>query len=216
MPRRAPSESATREPLSYALGTPAKVRALRILTANADPMTQRELGRRAGIQHRSAQVALDELVSLGIAARQRGGRDYLVRLNTSHQLSAPLTALFAAEATQFLSLRRRLGEVANEMARRTDLISATLFGSRARGDDSPDSDCDLLLIARTKGGVDDAIAAIQAVGDELLASYGCRVRPIGYIEREARRAARQGRSPFPDVARDGLTLFGAGMFGGPP
>src|SRR3989304_2329780 len=86
MPRKHPSGSATREPLAFALGTPAKVSALRALAGAGEPPPRRAPARRAGVQHRSARLALDELVLLGIVSRQVGGRDYLVRLNNAHPL----------------------------------------------------------------------------------------------------------------------------------
>src|SRR3990172_2055699 len=73
MPRKHPSGSATREPLAFALGTPAKVSALRALAGAGEPLSQRDVARRAGVQHRSARLALDELVLLGIVFRPGGG-----------------------------------------------------------------------------------------------------------------------------------------------
>src|SRR3990172_3371598 len=106
MPRKHPSGSATREPLAFALGTPAKVSALRALAGAGEPLSQRDIARRAGVQHRSARLALDELVLLGIVSRHAGGRDYLVRLNHAHRLAPALRELFSAEAGHFLDLPR--------------------------------------------------------------------------------------------------------------
>ena len=208
MPRTSPSASALREPLAYALATPAKVATLRVLAGAGEPLTQREVARRAGVQHRAVRRALDELVPLGIVARQQGGRDYLVRLSDDHRLSAPFRSLFASEAEHFLDLRRALAEAARGIARRSGLVSLVLFGSVARARDGVESDCDLLVVARDQHGLDAALGGLASVASRLEASHGCHLRPIGYTLEDAAAGWRSGQAPFPAIRRDGLTLFG--------
>lgn len=208
MPRKRPRASVLREPLSYALGTLAKVGALRALAGSGESLTQRDVARRAGVQHRSIQLALDELVTLGVVARTKGGRDYLVRLNENHRLFPMLRALLAAEAEHFLELRTRLTETARGMARRTGLVNLVLFGSVARGEDRLESDCDVLLVTREKTGVGEALAELGAVADQLQRSHGCRIRPIAYAVRDATRRWRAREAPFADIRRDAVVLFG--------
>lgn len=208
MARTPPPTSALREPLAYALGTPAKIATLRVLAGAGQPLTQREVARRAGVQHRAVQRALDELVPLGIVTRLEGGRDYLVRLSDDHRLSASFRALFASEAEHFLDLRRALAEAAQGMARRTGLVNLVLFGSVARARDGVESDCDLLVVARDQRGLDAALAGLASVAPRLESSHGCRVRPIGYTLEDAIGRWRSGEAPFPGIRRDGLVVFG--------
>ena len=208
MPRVHPSTSVLREPLAQALGTPAKVAALRVLAGAGEPITQREVARRAGVQTRAVQRALADLVPLGIVARQQGGRDYLVRLNDDHRLAASLRALFTAEAEHFLDLRRALAKAASAIARRTGLINVVLFGSVARGSDGLASDCDILAVARDHRGLDDALAGLNPVARRVERSHGCRLRPIGYVLADAVRRWRAGAAPFADIRRDGIVVFG--------
>jgi predicted nucleotidyltransferase len=196
--------SAIREPLSFALSSPGRVAALRTLAGITEGITQRDVSRRAGIQNRSAQVALDDLVRLGIVSRQIGGRDSLVSLNRAHRLHEALLALFARESDHFAELRRDLAEVTAFRG----VLSVALFGSVARGVDGPASDCDLLIVARDEEAISSAIDHVGEQAERLRARYGCRVAPIGYEIGEARRRWKSQRAPFRDVRRDELFIRG--------
>jgi predicted nucleotidyltransferase len=152
--------------------------------------------------------ALDDLVALGIVHRTIGGRDHLVRLNPEHRLHAPLTALIARESELFLELRQRLAAIATGTARRARLVSVALFGSVARAQDRVDSDCDVLVVARDAAGLDVAMTTLEQAADSLHRAYGCVVRPVGYVQRDAARKFRARAAPFPDIARDGLVVYG--------
>ena len=207
-PVKRPRGGPTREPLSYLFGTRAKVCCVRVLCAAGDPITQREVSRRAGVQHRSAQLALNELVAVGLVSRMEGGRDLLVRLNDEHHLASAVRSLFNAEAGQFLELRRRLVEIATGGARVRWIQSVVLFGSVARGDDTPDSDLDLLLIVADADARERLLERFDDAAPHFRAAFGCRVRPLAYTLAESRRRWRAHDPPLPDVARDGLVLFG--------
>ena len=92
-------------PLSVLLGTRAKVGLLRLLSADGEALSQRELARRADLTLRSAQQALNELYALGVVTRLAGGRDHLSLFNRSHVLAQPLEALFTAERSMARQLR---------------------------------------------------------------------------------------------------------------
>lgn len=209
MARKRPGASAVREPLSYALGSPAKVAALRALAGAGAPVTQREVARRAGVQHRSIRLALDDLVAMNVVARVEGGRDYLVRLNDAHRLTGAMRGLFAAETEHFLELRRHLAKAAHAVARRARLVNVAVFGSVARAQDTPQSDVDVLIIARDHAGLDTALAEFGAVTAVIWESVGCRVRPVGYTAADAARRWRARTGPFSGIARDALVVFGA-------
>lgn len=208
MPRTRSSASAVREPLAFALGTPAKVATLRVLSVVGEPLTQREVARRAGVQHRAVSRALDDLVSLSLVTLKEGGRDHRVRLNEGHRLATPLRSLFQAEAEHFRTLRVVLAEEARAMARRIGLVNLVLFGSVARALDGVGSDCDLLVVAREPAGIDAALAALVPVARHLEGSHGCHLRPIGYALKDAARRWRAKEPPFPGIRRDGLVVFG--------
>lgn len=75
---------------------------------------------------------------------------------------------------QFVAaLRRQFGE---------RLFTVALFGSRARGDDRPDSDIDLLIVCRRlprgEGGLSEELRALENEAEERLVElYGLRSSP---------------------------------------
>lgn len=68
-----------------------------MLTAAGAPMTERDAARRAGLDVRSAQLALDDLVPLGLVRLDEAGRAHLVRFNPAHHLAPAVDQLFRRE-----------------------------------------------------------------------------------------------------------------------
>lgn len=197
-----------RAPLDYLLGTRSRVAVLRVLAAQGAPASQREVGRRSGVQVRSAQQALDLFVALGVASRVVGGRDYLVSLNRRHRLAREVAALFDAEAQLFHEVRRRLHAWARSAERRGQVRAVVLFGSAARGDDSPQSDLDVLVVTPSEA-VRQAVAdGCGAFAEELRADFGVDLRPLVMSLGEVRRRWRRRQLPLPDVVRDGVPILG--------
>jgi DNA-binding transcriptional ArsR family regulator len=80
------------------LGSPSRVRLLRVLTQAASPLTGREVERRAGVAHRAAVRALGQLVEAAVVVVARGATAHAYRLSPKHPLSKRLTRLFDREA----------------------------------------------------------------------------------------------------------------------
>jgi predicted nucleotidyltransferase len=197
-----------RAPLDYLVGAPSRVAVLRVLAAGGAPMSQRELARRAGVQVRSAQQAVELLLALGVVERIVGGRDHLVSLNRRHELAGRLVALFDAEAELFRGVRERLHGWAQEGGRRRIVSAVVLFGSGARGDDTPASDLDVLVVTAgspARSRVEEAFAEVAA---DLRLRFGVDARALVLGRGEARRRWRRREAPLPDVVADGVAVVG--------
>jgi hypothetical protein len=205
----APPPPPLHQPLSVVLGTRAKVDLLRVLTARGAPLSQRELARRAGVTLRSAQAALADLYALGIAEKLEGGRDHLTLLNPKHTLAPALVALYGAEAELQRGLRHALATLAS--GERKPPMGMYLFGSVARAEETPDSDVDVLLIARDAAHrellMDRTLAGIASVR----AQYGATVSPVAYTIAEAKRGWGERAAPWPDLARDVVPIIGPAL-----
>lgn len=197
-----------REPLSYALSTRAKVACLRTLSLTSGGLTQREVARRAGVQHRSSQLALDDLVALGLVERLSGGRDFFVSLNGGHRLSGVIRELFRSESEFFLALRAELVAAVTDPPRAARLSSIVIFGSVARGDDQLGSDLDLLVLAPRRSAIEPALVRLDEAAGPLHEHYGCALRPIAYTVAEARRRWLRREAPFPQIVRDHIVVVG--------
>ncbi|MGA2384123.1 MAG: nucleotidyltransferase domain-containing protein [Gemmatimonadales bacterium] len=214
MPRRSLSPiprvaGPLRAPLAYALGTPAKVAMLRLLAAGGEPISQREAARRARIQVRSAQRALDDLVALGLVSRLVGGRDHLVRVNRDHRLAGALVEVFQREADLFRLLREALHAVA--AGERPRPLSVVLFGSAARGEDRLASDLDVLAVGRDADETAAVLDRLVAAGPRLRAAFGSELRPVAVTLHEVRRAWRRPGSLVRRAAAEAVGVYGAAL-----
>ena len=80
------------------LGSRARVSVLRVLHAGHPELNAREVARRAGLAHRSAQLALTALAHIGAARMRAIGNNHVFSLNPAFHLNSPsLSALFEAE-----------------------------------------------------------------------------------------------------------------------
>ncbi|MBU6364717.1 MAG: nucleotidyltransferase domain-containing protein [Gemmatimonadetes bacterium] len=193
-------------PLGVVLGTRAKVDLLRVLTAGGAPLSQRELARRAGVALRSAQAALADLCATGVARKLEGGRDHLTLLNERHRLAPALIALFRAEAEVPLGVRQALATLARGDG--SPPLGVYLFGSVARGEETVESDLDVLLVARNAAHRELLLERLLAGADTLAAEFGVTASPLAYTLGEARRGWKAGAAPWPDLARDVLPVLG--------
>lgn len=119
----------------------------------------REIARRASTSAGTAARELHRLEEVGLVARDREGQQVYFRSRPESSLYPPVRALVHATAREVAvplapsrapdqlglgsarRLRRELGAVYGER-----LIGVWLFGSRARGDQDPDSDIDVLVV----------------------------------------------------------------------
>ena len=84
-------------PWDVILGTRSNVRTLRVLERDREPMTVREVSRRAGEHLRATQTAVSRLVETGLLQRVGTGSQQLVRWNAGHPLAPALSDIFRAE-----------------------------------------------------------------------------------------------------------------------
>jgi predicted nucleotidyltransferase len=149
--------------------------------------------------------ALQRLCIQGIVTRERVGAADLYTLNWDH-LAAPYVEALAAlksELLERISASLRTWEVAPAYA--------SLFGSAARGEMSPDSDIDLFVVRP------DGVAAehsqwrdqLDALTSRVRAWTGNDTRALELSEAEVRRGLRVGQRVLTEIMADGLLLYGS-------
>ena len=115
--------------------------ALTVLAGTDSPMSATQIQRVAGRGSRYGLVlVLERLTKHGLVTAIPASRGNLYQLNRDHVLSPVVTA--AAQAR--VELSNRLAEAVGNLD--PEPLSAAMYGSVARGDATPDSDIDLLLI----------------------------------------------------------------------
>ena len=138
-------QSALRYPLAGILGTQTNVRVLRVLALHGGALSASRLTQDAGMSGYGVRLALDGLDGCGIVRRLGQGRSILYQLDERHPLAAILADLFRAEADRvaaiFDAIRRAVADPA--------IAAAWIYGSFSRGEDTFDSDQDIVLVGET-------------------------------------------------------------------
>lgn len=155
-------QSAFRTPWDRILGVESQVRALRVLDGGEEPMSVRELARRARVQLRSMQVAAKRLEAAGLVERVGTGLHQQVRLNRTHPLAPALAGLFAAERERVARVFDSLKRAARKLA---EADAVWIEGPVADGADTVEHALVVSVLAKS-GGVDRAVDALRSgMGD---------------------------------------------------
>jgi predicted nucleotidyltransferase len=185
-------------------GNRSRTLVLRVLHGVDVPLNASQVSARTGLTHPAVSEALRHLRERGLVASSPAGRatvHWLVRENI--YVRSIVEPVFAAEESIPQALLDDLCEEFSELA-----LAIAVFGSYARGNQTIDSDVDVILVACS----DQARAAIE----ERLAEYavpfrrrwGASLSPIVYLAEEAAQLAEHAPALWSSVARDAVTVAG--------
>ncbi|MGH8867732.1 MAG: nucleotidyltransferase domain-containing protein [Actinomycetes bacterium] len=148
---------------------------------------------------------LARLTDQGIVRGERAGNAYLYSLNRDHLAAEHVVALARLRDTLLAGITRRLRSWPVTPA------FAALFGSAARGDMSPHSDIDLLLVRPARTVADDEAwrAGVEELTHDMAQWTGNDVRVLEYGRDEARSAAAAGDPVLDSIRREGVPLHGS-------
>ncbi len=181
------------------LGSTLKIRTLRVLAHHPSrEFTTRELAREVGASDVGVGKALDDLEAFDVVRRRRIGRALAVRANPESALFAATTELFDREEDLGTRFRRKV----QAWCVRNHVEYAELFGSAARGELGPESDVDLLLVARSPKAAMDGLSDLEAETRRLLG------RPLAPLVLTPAEFARARSSSLGDsLRREGVPLY---------
>jgi predicted nucleotidyltransferase len=201
MPVPSQTQSHLRYPLTGLLGSAGNVRVLRALTADRSPQSAPQLAAVAGLTPQGARLVLDVLVRRRLVTAHGSGRAQLYELNASHPLASSLASLFQEEQRRWDGLLASIRAVLQRHA--TAVSAAWLYGSVARGEDSPASDLDMALVVRSQAVADRIREDLMPLEDE----QQVRISLTALTPKEL--AALAEDDPWwSDVVRDGRVLKG--------
>jgi predicted nucleotidyltransferase len=193
----------TEAPLDVLASRPA-VRILRYLAAHPGEHTGRQVGRSTDVAPSRAAEALSKLVDMGVLQRRAAGRAYLYSLNeTNYLVRDVLLPAFRGEARWLEALGN---EVLTALNRTAD--SVLLYGSWARGQTTPTSDVDLLVVSRTRQAKVQAERFLESQRGQLAERFGHPVSLLVVTRNELLKRLRRGDRLIKDVIREGRALAG--------
>jgi len=195
------ARSHLRHPLTSILGSVGNVRVLRVLAANRSPQSAPHLAGVAGLTPQGVRLVLGLLARQQLVIVHGSGRAQLYSLNASHPLATALVALFQEEQCRWDALLESIREV---LTRHGSAVSAAwLYGSVARGEDSPASDLDIAIVARSQAVADQVREDLMPLED----GHQLRISLTALTPKEL--AALPDDDPWwSDVVRDGRVLKG--------
>lgn len=207
-PMRPPARryGALAQPLDDILGTPARVRVLRVLDRTTGPHAVVSIAKETGLTHNAVLGAVAVLTRAGMVTERSLGSRLVYALNPDHPFAAPLGQLFAAERDRRQAIRRAVEEWAD--AQPAALLAVWLFGSVARREDTFRSDIDLAVVA---AGRTDARRFADALGDALApvaARHWLRPNVLAYDGTEILRLPRTDPGMWKNLTRDVIPLHG--------
>jgi predicted nucleotidyltransferase len=177
---------------------------LGVLARAEAEMTGRELQRVIGYgSHQGIRNAADRLAEQGVVSRRVAGNANLYKLNRDHVAAAWIEGLASLPA-QVLD---RLRDAIRRWEHPPTLV--VLFGSVARGEATPESDLDLLVVRPTSCEADEPAWQDQLSTLQMLASAwtGNDARVLEFGEQELTGGEPQ-QVVLADAARDGIELYG--------
>lgn len=173
-------------PLDGILGTRAKVGVLRVLAGAPVPLGLREVARRSGMAFRSIELAIKELVALGVLDRIDGSRERLVKISPTHRLAGAVLALLRAEGDFRPALSSELRVLADAGCR-DGLLAVAIIGAAASGQERVGDSLELLFIAQDARTLDRWRKAFEKAQVDLARRYGLSVALVGYDIAQARK-----------------------------
>jgi predicted nucleotidyltransferase len=176
---------------------------LSVLARAEAEMTGRELQRVIGHgSHQGIRNAADRLAEQGVVARRSVGNANLYQLNRDHVAASWIEGLASLPAQVLDRLRDAIRRWEHPPA------LVVLFGSVARGEATPESDLDLLVVRPTNCEADEPVWQEQLSNLQMLASAwtGNDARILEFAEQEL--TGDEPQQVLTDAARDGIELYG--------
>lgn len=197
-------------PLDDLLSSRSKLRLLRRLVDGHEDLSGRELARRAGVTWRAAELALRELVQLGVVRRTDARAQARYTLVAEHALvREAVVPLFSVERSWSSAVRRGIGDALRVRGAGTrDVQWAGLYGSVARADDRPDSDLDLAVVARTVAGADRVQARMRDAAPVLASRFGRAPSVLVFIASHWRRLVARDAGMRNALMHESIPIIG--------
>jgi predicted nucleotidyltransferase len=207
---RPTASSALYYPLDEILGSPALVRVLRVLAGHGASLGVSDIARRTRLALPSTRAALRRLLESEVVSAVGAGRSMVCALRSEHPLAGALTALFAAERQQADTVLEAIRVAAAQLRPRP--LAVWLYGSVARGEDTPTSDVDIAMVSARPQPSAQAEALREAIATALPARAH-RVSVIAFAPADVRRLAAESAEIWTELLRDAAVLVGDGPAG---
>jgi predicted transcriptional regulator of viral defense system len=176
------------------------VAVLRALYSRESGISGRETARLAGVNHRTALLALKELEKTGIVDRLVGGRDHIFTLNKNHYLvENGLSSLFQAEEEYVEGIHNQISK------RIGDYTIAVLAYESGQADEPPMTMHICVIYKSRKDEMDKEFPGLAA---KVAKKYGVTLKPYFIHEYTFVDMEKRKMQPVTDIVKHGELICG--------
>lgn len=196
------------EPLEGLL-PPMEAAALRVLSRTDAGLSGRQVQAVAGVGSTSgAHRALTRLARTGLISVESRPPSLVYRPNRRHVLWRAVEEALQARDRVIDEIRRFFADELPEEVPDDLRVTATLYGSVARRDSTPDSDVDVLVVFPEGFGPDARADLILRLAERIEELTGNAAQVNAMDRSEYRRREADSDTFLVNVLRDGIHLFG--------
>jgi len=151
---------------------------------------------------------VNKLIKDSVITREKAGKSYLCSINLGAEKTVALIQLSEIEKKNEFYISNKelkviLEDFVNSAESTISPISIVLFGSYTKGTATKESDIDILLISKTKAGIDK-------ITKEIYAKFGKEVNALAITPEDFRR--QKDKALIKEIVKDHYVLYGVGKF----
>ena len=178
---------------------------LRVLAGADTSFSVREAARIAGVSAPRALEIINHAEERGLVIVERAGQSRMCRLNRQHLAAGAIVALVTLRSQILERIRLEVESWEVQPAH------ASLFGSVARGDGTPDSDLDVLVVRTDDVDVESWERQLSTSGERLRLAIGNTVSWFDVSRADLRRAVAAREELVDRWRSDGVHLAGSAL-----
>lgn len=176
----------------------------------------RELAKLAQVSTWVVSKEFSKLVKEGLVQKGSEGREKFFKLNLTNPKMRKLCELFETERREkFYKENRRLAWVLEDFTKRVsdfvpEVQSIILFGSAARGQATPRSDIDILVLTPNseEESFNKLMNSIDKLANEVGGRHPTKLAPVGMMAKDFEESIKDKKRFAIDVLKDGIVLIG--------
>lgn len=180
-----------------------------LLARNAErKFTINEIAKSLGEYYSFAHRIVNRLINDGVIVKEKAGKSWLCSINLENEKTTALIQLSEIEKkNEFYISNKELRVITEDFIKSAKStvkpISIVLFGSYAKGTATKQSDIDILLISKSKTGIDK-------ITKEIYARFGKEINVIAITTRDFKK--QKGKALIREIVKNHYVLYGVERF----
>jgi len=151
---------------------------------------------------------VNKLIKDGVITKEKAGKSYLCSINLENEKTIVLIQLSEIEKrSEFYSSNKEIKLILEDFVKSAESIvnpiSIVLFGSYAKGTVTKESDIDILLLSKTKAGID-------RIAKEIYAKYGKEINALIMTSDDFKK--QKDKVVIKEIINNHYVLYGAEKF----